>query len=81
MFGMFFVVLGNVVVGLTVYFNSKSSSYAIGILFLCFSFFMFSFQVILEEKYFRKYYLNPFELVGLEGMWGLLFTSISLIAF
>lgn len=37
--------------------------------------------MIIEEKYFRKYYLNPFELVGLEGMWGLAFTSLLLSCF
>lgn len=37
--------------------------------------------MIIEEKYFRKYYLNPFELVGLEGMWGIAFTSLLLSCF
>ncbi|CAK75461.1 unnamed protein product (macronuclear) [Paramecium tetraurelia] len=76
--GMSLVVLGNLIVGITIYLKSTQSDYLIGVLFLCLSFFMFSFQVILEEKYFRKYYLNPFELVGLEGLWGLVFTTILL---
>ncbi|CAD8057135.1 unnamed protein product [Paramecium primaurelia] len=76
--GMSLVVLGNLIVGITIYLKQTQSDYLIGVLFLCLSFFMFSFQVILEEKYFRKYYLNPFELVGLEGLWGLVFTSILL---
>jgi hypothetical protein len=35
----------------------------------------------MEEKYFSRYYLNPFELVGLEGIWGLIFTAGLLSAF
>lgn len=71
--GMVLVVVGNIIVGVTVYLNSHASgSLGFGIILLCLSFVVFSFQAILEEKYFGKYYLNPFELVGLEGCWGIL---------
>ena len=34
--------------------------------------------MIIEEKYFDKYYLNAFQLVGLEGIWGIGFTILML---
>ena len=36
---------------------------------------------IVEEKLFGNYYLHPLRLVGWEGLWGVLITSVALVIF
>ena len=82
---MIFIFIGNLIVGVSVFIEQKNDSNSdgfkliIGIVLLILSFFTFSYQMILEEKYFSQYDLNPFQLVGLEGVWGMLLTSILII--
>ena len=62
MFGMFLIIVGNLIVGIVVYLKSDDDggNLIIGVVFLLFSFMTTSGQLIIEEKYFDKYYLNAF---------------------
>jgi hypothetical protein len=78
---MAIILVGNIIVGLSVYFfedDSVTNTMLTGLFFLMLSFFSFSAQIIVEEKYFNKYYLNPLQLVGIEGLWGLLISGFIL---
>lgn len=37
--------------------------------------------MVVEEKFFGKYFLHPFQAVGFEGIWGLLFSSVGILIF
>jgi len=37
--------------------------------------------MIIEERYLRTYHIHPFRMVGLEGLWNLLFTAIMLVGY
>jgi drug/metabolite transporter (DMT)-like permease len=50
----------------------------LGLFLLIFSQFFTGTQFIVEEKLFENYYLDPFKVVGLEGMWGTIYYLILL---
>jgi hypothetical protein len=43
---------------------------------MCFSILLYGFQYTIEEKFYKTYYLHQLELVGYEGMWGLIIYSV-----
>lgn len=65
--------MGLAVVGLVEVLNTKDGgdddtfTFVLGVILLVLSFFTYSTQVILEQKFFSKYSLNPFQVVGIEG--------------
>ncbi|KAL4512016.1 hypothetical protein ABPG72_005018 [Tetrahymena utriculariae] len=83
--GLFLTVAGFVVIGVTAIVLSDSSQdnnqLILGIILIIFSFVFTSSQLVLEEKLFSQYYLNPFEVVGYEGFWGIFITWIALNIF
>jgi hypothetical protein len=52
----------------------------LGYILVIASLFTNGFFFVFEEKLFSKYHLEPFQIVGIEGLWGLLFYAITLPA-
>ena len=80
--GIALIVLGVTEVGWVqiAYEGAEESGTAVyGIALLILSQLFIAGQLISEEKLLRNYYLDPLKIVGLEGMWGLLFMIILLI--
>lgn len=80
------IMAGLVTVGLVVIYNGSSdddssSKMAIGIIILFISFFAHTAQLIVEEKFFANYHLNPFFVVGVEGFWGILICGAAIAVF
>ncbi|CAD8133905.1 unnamed protein product [Paramecium octaurelia] len=53
----------------------------ISIFLMLFSIFLYGFQYTIEERFYKTYFIHPLELIGFEGMWGLIiytFICISL---
>jgi len=57
---------------------SSSSSPATGIIILMGAQLFVGTQFVVEEKLLSKYYLDPFKIVGTEGMWGVLYWLFAL---
>ena len=73
---MFFVGLSATLWG-----SSSSPNAIVGILFLLAAQFFSSTCYTLQEHFLAKYEVNPFQLVGFEGIWGMLMYLIILIIF
>ena len=58
--------------------SSGSSDPGLGIILLLIAQLFTGTQFIVEEKLLGDYYLDPFKIVGIEGMWGLLYYMIAL---
>lgn len=58
--------------------NSSNQQSAVGVAYLLIftSLFTNGVHFVSEEKLFDKYHLDPFLLVGTEGVWGLIFSTI-----
>ncbi|CAD8151246.1 unnamed protein product [Paramecium pentaurelia] len=83
-FGCFFVLVGITLVGMSSFLfppkkdnnddsDTKSevgAAYFISVGLLLLSVVMNGLQFVSEEKLFDVYYLHPFEIVGIEGLWG-----------
>ncbi|KAL4465970.1 hypothetical protein ABPG74_004207 [Tetrahymena malaccensis] len=83
--GLLIVMIGITTAGVVVTLNSSSdgnqSKIILGIILLLCSFITFSSQIIIEEKFFNQYELNPFQTVGIEGCWGILICGIFVAIF
>ncbi|KAL4484973.1 hypothetical protein ABPG74_020150 [Tetrahymena malaccensis] len=60
---------------------SNQSQMMIGIILLVCSFFTYATQMVVEERFFSKYFLHPFQAVGYEGMFGIVYASIGILVF
>jgi len=75
--GIALVIIGLTIVGLKSVLYSSSSHkdgklfFIFGIIFVICSLLLTSTQFTIEEKFFRTYYLEPGQAIGIEGMWGL----------
>jgi len=87
--GLLLAVLGIIVVGLTQYLNGiagASSAEAAqndintGIMCVLLSLLMSSMQMTVEEKIMKEYQITPLKLIGLEGFWGLILSTIAIFA-
>ena len=58
--------------------SGGSSSPATGIILLMLSQLFAGTMFVVEEKLLADYYLDPFKIVGTEGMWGVLYYLIAL---
>ena len=58
--------------------SGGSSSPATGIILLMISQLFAGSMFVVEEKLLGNYYLDPFKIVGSEGMWGVLYFLIAL---
>ncbi|KAL4494117.1 hypothetical protein ABPG72_016073 [Tetrahymena utriculariae] len=83
--GLLIVMIGITTAGVVVTLKSSSggdqSKIILGIILLVCSFITFSSQIIIEEKFFHQYELNPFQTVGIEGCWGILICGIFVAIF
>ena len=80
--GVFFILAGVAEVGyVAIAIDGKSSgstSPATGIILLMISQLFAGTMFVVEEKLLGNYYLDPFKIVGSEGMWGVLYFLIAL---
>ena len=53
----------------------------IGIILLCSSQLFSSTVYIIQEKFIKKYDIHPFQLVGFEGLWGVIMYTIIIVIF
>ena len=58
--------------------ESSSDSPTTGIILLMCAQLFTGTQFVVEEKLLADYYLDPFKIVGIEGMWGVLYYLIAL---
>ena len=59
--------------------NTDSSENPVfGIILIMFAFWVQATQMIVEEKLFRNYLLSPFKVIGMEGVFGLIISSVFL---
>ncbi|KAL4501471.1 hypothetical protein ABPG72_021278 [Tetrahymena utriculariae] len=61
--------------------NGNGTQMMIGIILLFCSFFTYATQMVVEERFFGKYFLHPFQAVGYEGMFGIVYASIGILVF
>ena len=59
--------------------NKNNSNVILGISLLLLSQFFSAGHWIIEEKYLMTYYIHPFRMVGLEGLWNILFSTIMVV--
>lgn len=52
-----------------------------GIILLCSSQLFSSTVYVIQEKFIKKYEIHPFQLVGFEGLWGVIMYTVLLIIF
>jgi len=73
-----FIIGGVTLVGLSSILqdNGDNSNAVLGISLLLISQFFSAAHWIIEEKYLTTYYIHPFRMVGLEGLWNLFFSAI-----
>ena len=79
--GVFFILAGVAEVGyvaIALEGSSASSSPTTGIILLMISQLFAGTMFVVEEKLLGNYYLDPFKIVGSEGMWGVLYFLIAL---
>lgn len=80
--GVAFIIAGVAEVGwVAIYIdgeNSGSTEPAVGIALLLLSQCFTGAMFIVEETLLSKYYLDPFKIVGTEGMWGVLYYLFAL---
>jgi len=80
--GVAFIIAGVAEVGYVAIFidgeNSGSTEPAVGIALLLLSQCFTGAMFIVEETLLSKYYLDPFKIVGTEGMWGVLYYLFAL---
>ena len=60
--------------------DSASIKVIFGIILVVVAQIFSGFQFIVEEKFFKNYYLHPLQLVGWEGCWGTIITSIHILS-
>jgi drug/metabolite transporter (DMT)-like permease len=53
----------------------------IGIILLCTSQFFSSTEYVFQEKFIKHYDVHPFQLVGFEGLWGVIMYTVLLVIF
>ena len=78
------LIFGLGLVGLSaVLFDDKSvaKNPIVGIILLCISQFFSSTEYVFQEKFIKHYDVHPFQLVGFEGLWGVLMYTILLVIF
>ena len=78
------LIFGLGLVGLSaVLFDDKSVAKdpVVGIILLCTSQFFSSTEYVFQEKFIKHYDVHPFQLVGFEGLWGVLMYTILLVIF
>ena len=79
------LILGLILVGLSVKFISKNNDKIkhpiIGTLLVIFAQFFSSFGYIVQEKIIKTYDVHPLQLVGYEGLWGIIVFTFLLIIF
>ena len=78
------LIFGLGLVGLSaVLFDDKNvaKNPAVGIALLCTSQFFSSTEYVFQEKFIKHYDVHPFQLVGFEGLWGVLMYTILLVIF
>ena len=79
------LILGLILVGLSVKFisnnNDKIKHPIIGTLLVIFAQFFSSFGYIVQEKIIKTYDVHPLQLVGYEGLWGIIVFTVLLIIF
>ena len=82
--GIFVVVLGLVIVGLSAVLKNQSSSGKkpfLGIILVLLSQIFTCFQLIIEEKILKEYDISELKAVGLEGLWGVILYIFLLFIF
>ena len=57
--------------------EETSKNYVLGVIIILLAQFFTAGLMIAEEKTLQKYYLHPLKVVGREGFWDFLFTSLS----
>ncbi|EAS05516.1 nucleotide-sugar transporter (macronuclear) [Tetrahymena thermophila SB210] len=85
-FGIFLNVTGLAFMGLMALVVDSNSienptQMMIGIILLVCSFFTYATQMVVEERFFGKYFLHPFQAVGYEGMFGIVYASLGILIF
>jgi len=84
-FGMFWVLVGLLFVGLASVVGSNDDSNApnpvLGDIIIVCAQVIVAVQMVIEEKFLGKYDIPPLQVVGLEGMFGLTFTMFLLFVF
>ncbi len=75
------IIAGVVLVGLSSILNtdSSNSNVVLGISLLLLSQIFSATHWIIEEKILRTHYIHPFRMVGWEGIWSLIMTSIMVL--
>ncbi|CAI2370604.1 unnamed protein product [Moneuplotes crassus] len=75
------IIMGVTLVGLSSVLgtNSKNSNIVLGICLLLISQFFSATHWIIEEKILKTHYIHPFRMVGWQGIWSLLMTTIMVI--
>ena len=84
--GIFFIMFGIFIFGISEWYVEEKYireplRALFGILLLCISQFFTSLAYIFQEMFIKKYNVHPSQLVGFEGLWGLLPYTILLIIF
>ncbi|CDW79995.1 transmembrane protein c2orf18-like [Stylonychia lemnae] len=82
--GIFLVVLGVGTVGFSAYFRSneaESSNLIMGMLFVLGGQTFQAFHLVIQDHYLKKYDIHQFQLIGWEGIWGIVILSVLLPIF
>jgi drug/metabolite transporter (DMT)-like permease len=82
--GVIFIIIGLFLVGLSAYFNKNeynSKNSFLGIFLIIFSNIFVAIQYIYEENIVKNYNCHPFKLVGFEGFFGIIYSSILIFIF
>lgn len=83
-FGVMLVISGTIVVGLNLFIcksgdSSSAPNPALGNLLIVLANLIAAFQMVIEEKFISGYDVPALQVVGLEGLWGLISISILLV--
>ena len=82
--GICILIIGIILIGIVEFdktnqINSKNP--LIGIILICIGQLFYSIEFTLQEIFIKKYDVHPFQLVGFEGVWGVILYTILLIIF
>jgi drug/metabolite transporter (DMT)-like permease len=82
--GISSLIFGLSLVGLNAILNDKGETARnppVGIILLCISQIFSSTEYVIQEKFIKQYDVHPFQLVGFEGLWGMIMYTILLVIF
>ena len=82
--GISSLIFGLFLVGLNAILNDKGETARnppVGIVLLCVSQLFSSTEYVIQEKFIKHYDVHPFQLVGFEGLWGVIMYTTLLVIF